>query len=223
MLNRTLPILVAVVFCGFWPAASRAADGWRELFNGKDLTGWKANAYPDSWSIVDGAIRAHGTKQSSHLFFVGDGKEDFVRFKNFELEVVARGEPEANSGIFIHTDYVTQSEALRLSHGYEIQLNSTAKEKRKTGSLYAVVDLDKSPVDETKWFTTRITVQGQRIVVQINGATVVDYTEPADAVAQRTTERKGRVLNPAGGAIALQGHDPTSVFYFKSVRIRELP
>ena len=217
---------LAIALCallGILTLPSHAADGWRELFNGKDLTGWKANAYPDSWSVVDGTIRAHGTKQSSHLFYVGDGKANFVRFKNFELEVVARGEPEANSGIFIHTDYVTQSEALRLSHGYEIQLNSTAKEKRKTGSLYAVVDLDKSPVDETKWFTVRITVQGQRIVIQLNGATVVDYTEPADAKAQRTAERKGRVLNPAGGAIALQGHDPTSIFYFKSVRVRELP
>ncbi len=210
-------------FLGILTLPAHSADGWRELFNGKDLTGWKANAYPDSWSVVDGTIRAHGTKQSSHLFYVGDGKADFVRFKNFELEVVARGEPEANSGIFIHTDYVTQSEALRLSHGYEIQLNSTAKEKRKTGSLYAVVDLDKSPVDETKWFTVRITVQGQRIVIQLNGATVVDYTELADAKAQRTAERKGRVLNPAGGAIALQGHDPTSIFYFKSVRVRDLP
>ena len=210
-------------FLGILTLPAHAADGWRELFNGKDLTGWKANANPDSWSVVDGTIRAHGTKQSSHLFYVGDGKADFVRFKNFELEVVARGEPEANSGIFIHTDYVTQSEALRLSHGYEIQLNSTAKEKRKTGSLYAVVDLDKSPVDETKWFTVRITVQGQRIVIQLNGATVVDYTELADAKAQRTAERKGRVLNPAGGAIALQGHDPTSIFYFKSVRVRDLP
>ncbi len=219
----TRPALVLTALLGIFALSARAADGWRELFNGKDLTGWKANAYPDSWSIVDGTIRAHGTKQSSHLFFIGDGKADLVRFKNFELEVVARGEPEANSGVFIHTDYVTQSEALRLSHGYEIQLNSTKKEKRKTGSLYAVVDLDKSPVDETKWFTVRITVQGPRIVVQINGATVVDYTEPPDAKAQRTAERKGRVLNPAGGAIALQGHDPSSVFYFKSVRVRELP
>ncbi len=219
----TRPALVLTALLGIFALSARAADGWRELFNGKDLTGWKANAYPDSWSIVDGTIRAHGTKQSSHLFFIGDGKADLVRFKNFELEVVARGEPEANSGVFIHTDYVTQSEALRLSHGYEIQLNSIKKEKRKTGSLYAVVDLDKSPVDETKWFTVRITVQGPRIVVQINGATVVDYTEPPDAKAQRTAERKGRVLNPAGGAIALQGHDPSSVFYFKSVRVRELP
>jgi hypothetical protein len=206
----------AIVFA----ASVRAAEGWRELFNGKDLTGWKANAYPDSWTVVDGTIRAHATKESSHLFFVGDGKTDFVRFKNFELEVVTRGEPEANSGVFIHTDLAAGGAALRLSHGYEIQLNSTAKEKRKTGSLYAVVDLAQSPVDETKWFTTKITVKDRRIVVQINGQTTVDYTEPENVM--RPPERKGRKLNPLGGAIALQAHDPKSVFYFKSVRVRAL-
>lgn len=200
--------------------SSRAAEGWRDLFDGKDLSGWRANAYPESWTIVDGTIRAHATKESSHLFFVGDGKTDFVRFKNFELEVVSRGEPEANSGVFIHTDLAAGGAALRLSNGYEIQLNSTAKEKRKTGSLYAVVDLDQSPVDETKWFTTKITVKDRRIVIQINGQTTVDYTEPENAV--RPPERKGRKINPFGGAIALQAHDPKSVFYFKSVRVREL-
>lgn len=218
---RILPLLLATLALPF--ATHAAEDGWRELFNGRDLTGWKANAYPDSWSVVDGAIRAHATTASSHLFFVGDGKDDFVRFKNFELEAVVRGEPNANSGIFIHTGWETRDAAKHLAKGYEIQLNSTEKEKRKTGSLYAVVDLDKSPVDETQWFTVKITVQGLRIVVQINGTTTVDYTEPADAAAQRPPERKGRLLDPAGGAIALQGHDPGSVFYFRSIRLRPLP
>ena len=201
-----------------------AADApWQVLFNGKDLTGWKANAYPDSWSVVDGAIRACATKESSHLFFVGEGQGEFVRFKNFELELMARGEPEANSGVFIHTDLATQAAALRLSHGYEIQLNSTAKEPRKTGSLYAVIDLPTSPVDETKWFPVRIVVQGPRILVQIAGKTTVDYTEPGNARAERPKGREGRVLNPQGGGIALQAHDPKSVFYFKDIRLRPLP
>ncbi len=199
---------------------TRAAEGWRDLFNGKDLTGWKANAYPDSWSVVDGAIRAHATKESSHLFFVGDGKGDFVRFKNFELEFTTRGEPNANSGVFIHTDLAAGGAALRLSNGYEIQLNSTEKEKRKTGSLYDVVDLATSPVDETKWFTVRITVKDRRITIQVGGKTTVDYTEPDNV--QRAPARKGRRLNPLGGAIALQAHDPGSTFYFKEVRVRSL-
>ena len=204
------------------PSFSGAAESaWRELFNGRDLTGWKANAYPDSWSVVDGAIKAHATKESSHLFYVGDRTDGtYERFKDFELEVVARSEPGSNGGIFIHTDWATMSAALRLSKGYEIQLNSSEREKKKTGSLYAVVDLDTSPVDETKWFTVLITVRGKRITIALNGKTVVDYAEPAKP--DRPKGREGRVLNPEGGAIALQGHDPTSTFYYKGIRIRTL-
>lgn len=214
---RLLPLVALALLLS---ASSRAADGWRTLFNGKDLAGWRPNAYPDSWSVVDGAIRAKATKESSHLFFVGDLKEGYERFKDFELEVVARSEPNSNGGIFIHTDFATQSAALRLSKGYEIQLNSSQREKKKTGSLYAVVDLDTSPVDETQWFTVLITVRGKRIVVQVGGKTVVDYVEPENV--QRPPERAGRKLNPAGGAIALQAHDPTSTFYIRSVRVRPL-
>ena len=221
---RPTAVLTAIVLLLTAATPLAAADpGWQVLFNGRDLAGWKPNAYPDSWSVVDGAIRAHATKESSHLFFVGDGREEFVRFRNFELELMARGEPESNSGIFIHTDLATQAAALRLSHGYEIQLNSTAKEKRKTGSLYAVVDLPESAVDETKWFRVRIVVRGQRITVEIDGRTTVDYTEGPNAAAERPKERKGRLLNPRGGAIALQAHDPKSVFYFKDIRVRPLP
>src|SRR5262245_32638002 len=92
----------------FSSVAGRSAEGaWRTLFNGRDLTSWKANAYPDSWSVVDGAIKANATKESSHLFYVGDRAEGYERFKDFELEVVARSEPNSNGGVFIHTDWAT--------------------------------------------------------------------------------------------------------------------
>lgn len=201
-----------------------AEAGWRELFNGKDLTGWKSNADPGAFTVVDGAIKAHAThpKNRGHLFFTGQRAEGLELFKNFELEAVVRGEPSANSGIFFHTDMETRDGVLHLKNGYEVQLNSTPTEKRKTGSLYDVVDVAVSPVDEANWFTVGIRVQGQRIVVQINGKTVVDYTEPPGVVAQRSNERKGRVLRREGGAIALQAHDDKSTFYFKSIRVREL-
>jgi hypothetical protein len=199
--------------------------GWRELFNGKDLTGWSANADPGAFVVVDGAIKAHATHPSNrgHLFFVGQRSDGLESFKNFELEAVVRGEPRSNSGIFFHTDMETRDGVLHLKNGYEVQLNSSNPEKRKTGSLYDVVDFDQSLVNETNWFTVSIRVQNQRIVVQINGKTTVDYTEPPGVVAQRSPQRKGRVLRPDGGAIALQAHDDKSTFYFKTVRVRPLP
>ncbi len=213
--------LLALVVVASAPGAP-GADGWRPLFNGKDLTGWRANNDPDSFAVKDGVIRiqASGTT-SAHLFYVGDRKDGFEAFKDFELEATVRAEPNSNGGIFVHTDTMTRDAQKHLAKGYEVQLNSSAKEKRKTGSLYAVVDLDRSPVDETKWFTVRVVVRGKRITVALDGKDVVDYTEPADVV--RPEERAGRRIAADGGAIALQAHDAGSVWYFKDIRVKRLP
>lgn len=204
-------------------ASSQGAEAWLELFDDKDLTGWRANADPGAFTVTNGMLKAHAThpKNRGHLFYVGKHKEGLELFKNFELEAVVRGEPDSNSGIFFHTDMETRDGVLHLKNGYEVQLNSSAKEKRKTGSLYDVVDLATCPVDDTQWFTVRIRVEGQRIQVWLNDARVVDYTEPEQV--QRSPQRVGRVLRAQGGAIALQAHDDQSTFYFKSLRIRRLP
>jgi hypothetical protein len=197
------------------------ASEWQTLFNGRDLTGWRANVMPESFAVVNGAIRANATRESAHLFYVGDRKTGFVRFKNFELEATVRGEPNANSGIYIHTDMSVSNARNHLARGYEIQLINVAREPRQTGSLYDVVDLPQSPVDGTQWFRVRITVQDNHIQIAIDDRKVVDYVEPPNVKPPRG--RPGRKLNPRGGAIALQAHDPKSVYYFKDIRIRRLP
>ncbi len=217
----TMPKLVLHLFGLFCASAAFAEDGWQPLFNGKDLTGWRANYHPDSWSVVDGTIRAHATAESSHLFYVGDEpKGQFVPYKNFVLELSARGERSSNSGLYFHTDYETLNRRHHLANGYEVQLDTNPDAKRATGSLYGVVDLTKSAVDPSKWFRVRITVRGKRILVELDGKTVVDYTEPPNV--KRPRDKAGRKLNRSGGGIALQGHDPGSTFYFKDIRIKRL-
>jgi hypothetical protein len=212
-----------ICLCGLTMANTMChAEDWKPLFNGKDLSGWRANNDADSFTVKDGLLRVQASdKTSAHLFYVGERKEGFVAFKDFELEVTARAEPNSNGGIFVHTDMTTRDAQKHLAKGYEVQLNSSTKEKRKTGSLYAVVDLDQSPVDETKWFTVRVVVVGQRITIALDGKEVVNYTQPADVV--RPKERAGRLFANEGGAIALQAHDRGSVWYFKDIRIKNLP
>lgn len=199
------------------------ADDWRPLFNGKDLSGWRANNDPDSFRVTDGVIRVQAVKTAAHLFYVGDkkGKGEVEKFKNFELELLAKAEPESNSGVYFHADMTTKNAQKHLETGYEVQLNSTAKEKRKTGSLYAVVDRGQSPVDETKWFKVRVVVRDKRVTVAIDGKELVDYTEPKDV--KRPPDRAGRLIRAEGGGIALQAHDPKSVWYFKDIRVKRLP
>lgn len=212
-------ILTAIIII----ASSAAAEEWIELFDGKTTNGWKPNADEGAYEVVDGALKLHATheRNRSHLFYVGDDDE-LDLFKNFELVIEVKGAPNSNSGIFFHTDMATRDGVLHLANGYEVQLNSTPKERRKTGSLYDVIDLTEAVIDDTKWFTVRIRVEGKRIQVWLNDKQTIDYTEPPNVVAQRSNKRKGRVLNPNGGAIALQAHDEKSVFYFRSIKIRRL-
>lgn len=204
-------------------AAAPAPDAWMSLFNGRDLTGWEANADPGAFTVGGGVLRARATHPAnrSHLFFVGDGNSGDVAFRNFELVAVVRGEPNSNSGIFFHTDRATRDGVLHLRNGYEVQLNTSPREKRKTGSLYEIADVGQSFVDESQWFTVRVLVQRKRIQVWLNEHQTVDYTEPENP--ERRPERVGRLLRPAGGAIALQAHDVKSTFYFREIRIRRLP
>ncbi len=147
--------------------------------------------------------------------------QDLVKFKNFELEIISKCEPNSNSGIFFHTDYSERDAAKHLGKGYEIQLNNSQNDPRKTGSLYAIKDIHESPVDETQWFKLYIKVDGKRIIAKINDELIMDYTEPENP--ERVESRKHRLLDPNGGAIAIQAHDANSIWYFKEIKIKRLP
>lgn len=200
------------------PVQNETRGAWRDLFNGENLDGWEANIHPESFSVSDGLLKAHGKNGMSHLFFVGETGKD-VTFKNFELVAEAKSEPNSNSGIFFHTDRELRK-GKYLNKGYEVQLNSSKREKQKTGSLYSVRPVDVSPVDETEWFELRILVYGKHIQVFVDGQQVVDYVEPASA--KRPPARVKRLIDPNGGALAIQAHDPNSIFCFRRIRIREL-
>ncbi|PQO35305.1 DUF1080 domain-containing protein [Blastopirellula marina] len=218
IVKLSLSLLIVALCVASTPLQADDAAPWKSLFNGKDLTDWQANAHPESFTVTDGILKAHGKNGMAHLFYVGDTDHD-VRFKDFELVAVCRSEPGSNSGFFFHTDRELRG-GKYLNKGYEVQLNSSAKEKNKTGSLYAVVQVADSPVDETKWFTIRILVQGKHIQVFVNDQHLVDYTEPENP--ERAESRAKRLIDPIGGALAIQAHDPGSVFYFKEIRLREL-
>ena len=219
-MNNLGPCLAVALSLAFGTCFGVRAEEtpWLELFNGEDLSGWEANAHPESFSVADGAIKVHGQNGMAHLFYVGDTGED-VAFRNFELVAVVRSEPNSNSGIFFHTSRDVR-DGKYLDKGYEVQLNSADNEKRKTGSLYDIADVAVSPVDETEWFEIRFRVEGKRIQVWTDGEQVIDYTEPDHP--ERKPSRAKRLIDPQGGAIALQAHDPGSVFYFKQIRVREL-
>ena len=201
--------LLGTVAC----AESKEQQGWVSLFNGKDLTGWKASENKDTFQVVDGKIVVKGPR--SHLFYVG--KVNGGKFKNFEWKCEIMTKPNANSGMYFHTKY---QETGWPEKGYEVQVNNTHSDRKKTGGLYAVADvMDKSPAEDNKWFTQHVIVTDKKVVVKVNGKVTVEYTEPKDLVREKSLQ--GRVLSD--GTIALQGHDPGSEIHYRKIMLKPLP
>ena len=209
---RTSARFLTTLLASLVASASAEESGWIDLFNGQDLSGWRAVENPDTWRVEGGHLVAHGDR--SHLFYVGDvGGADF---KDFEWECEVLLKPRANSGMYFHT--AVQEEGWP-DKGYEAQLNNTHGDRKKTGGLYDVADvLDDSPATDNEWFTQRVVVRGMTIEVYVNDKLVTTYTEPEDE-AQKP-ERVGRRLS--SGTVALQGHDPGSEMHFRRVRIKLL-
>ncbi|HSP43380.1 MAG TPA: DUF1080 domain-containing protein [Luteolibacter sp.] len=204
-MKRMLPLLVSVIL-----TAAASAGEWIEMFNGKDLAGWKVSTEnPGSFQVKDGMLVIDGPR--AHLFYAGpDGK---AAMRDFEFEAMVKTFPSANSGVFFHTQWQEKGWP---AHGYEAQVNATHKDPRKTGSVYAVKDvMFNAPHKDGEWFKYTIRVEGKRIVIKVNDKVVNDYTEPEDP------GHKTRKLGE--GTIAIQAHDPQSVVHYKDLRYRALP
>ena len=204
------------------PAAAYAFNDdsadWISLFDGKSLDGWKPNEHADTFKVADGQIVVHGER--THLFYVGPVHN--ADFKNFELGANVMTRPGANSGIYFHTAYQPSGWP---AAGFEVQVANTHegangyKERKKTGSLYAVRNVYKQLVNDNEWFRMNILVRGKQVQIRLNDMLVVDYVEPDPPF--RADLNFQRVINH--GTFALQGHDPGSTTYFKSIRVRPLP
>ncbi len=194
------------------PTASEDTDAWISLFDGESLAGWKASENPSTFNVQDGMIVVNGTR--AHLFYVGDVNNG--NFKNFEFKADVMTMPNSNSGIYFHTEYQEDGWP---SKGYEVQVNNTHSDWRKTGGLYAIQDVKNPPSRDNEWFTEHIVVKGKNVVVMVNGDTTANYTEPENP--EREDSMKGRLIS--NGTFALQGHDPGSKVTFKNVMVKVLP
>jgi hypothetical protein len=218
LVTRLANVLLALATLSLLALPARAGeDGWVSLFDGKTLAGWKAAAEgAASFRAVDGTIACDGPR--SHLFYVGP--EGQAGFEDFELSVEVRTRPGANSGVFFHTAH--QDEGWP-AQGFEVQVNNSQKqqgdylEMKKTGSLYGIRNVYKAVAKDDEWFDMNVRVRRPRVQVRVNGALVVDWTEP-EALPDGAPK-----LNRLGrGTFALQCHDPGSKVSYRNLRVRSL-
>jgi hypothetical protein len=187
--------------------------GFTRIFNGKDLTGWtKAKENEDAFQVKDGSIVANGKR--CHLYFTGPFKGKPANFKNFELKVDVMTKEKSNGGIYFHTAYQEKNWP---DKGFEVQVNNSHGDWKKTGGLYNVQD-NKEPFQDNVWFTEHIIVKDNHVTVFVDGKKVSDWTQPADW--QGPKGNPGRKLD--AGTFALQAHDPGSTIFYTNIRVKPL-
>jgi hypothetical protein len=199
-------VAMVLVLCCCVTQAADENEGWISLFDGKTLAGWKISENPDSFQIEDGTIVAHGSR--AHLFYVGDVEDHNFRDFHFKADVMTT--PGSNSGLYFHTQF---QESGWPDKGYEVQVNQTHGDSKKSSGLYSVSDVFEAPAKDNEWYTQEIIVRGKHIVTKVNGETLVDYTEPDEVSGSRKV---------SSGTFAIQAHDPKSKVFFKNIFVKPL-
>ena len=196
------------------------ANVWKQLFNGKDLTGWKHVGKGGSM-VEDGMIRSHGGM--GLLYYTGK------KFSNCTIRVVYKMQKEnSNSGVFIRVPIEPREEWMPVFYGYEVQIDNHPETSNEddyhiTGTLYSLTKpLAKPGKPGPQWNTMEITLDGPRTIVYVNGEKVTDYKE-GDPTPKRKFDFEpmpGR--RPDAGYIGLQNHSDDDVVYFKEVAVKPL-
>ncbi|MCC6286680.1 MAG: DUF1080 domain-containing protein [Chitinophagaceae bacterium] len=204
--------LLTIAVCLSQLSFNNKKDGWISLFDGKTLNNWKVGDNTSSFTIENGTIKVNG--ETAHLFYDGDVQQH--NFRNFEFKADVMTLPGSNSGIYFHTGY---QQGGWPEKGYEVQVNNSHTDWRRTGSLYGIKDVKEKYAKDNEWYTEYIKVEGKKVTIKINDKIVVEYTEPDNLEG----ERKNSLRRIGSGTFALQAHDPKSTIFYKNIMVKPLP
>jgi hypothetical protein len=164
-----------------------------ELFNGKDLTGWKMNGPGTTkWTVENGTLTSPGNGPE----LINDHK-----FENFKLHVEFNCGEKANSGVY-------------LRGRYEVQIETDSIEEppsHHTGGVYGfLAATPELPRKAGEWQTFDITLLGRYITVVQNGQTIIDNKEIAGITGGALDSHE-----ELSGPIYLQGSEKGHVQFRK--------
>lgn len=211
---------MSTVTCRVLIAAMLACAGishaeTRQLFNGRDLTGWK-HVGDGSFVVEDGLLHAKGGV--GLLWFEAE------KVGNAVLRVVYKvGASSDNSGVFIRIPEPPKDQWMPVDRALEIQINDAEESGYfRTGSIYTFSAARSHPNRVGKWNTMDVTIDGPRTVVHINGVLVSEYTEGDPVPPKKHDWDPNRGPRPDSGYIAVQNHPHGKTVYFKEISVRPL-
>jgi 3-keto-disaccharide hydrolase len=192
------------------------SNGWKQLFNGKDFTGWK-HVGPGKFTIEDGMLKSQG---GMGLLWYTPQKLGGVT-----LRVVYKlSHADDNSGVYIRIPERPTEPWMPVNKAHEIQIYDPGDDYHCTGVIYSFTKAlarPHKPVGD--WNTMDITLAGPRTVVVLNGVKVTDYTQTKDSQPPKPHEGDpDRGPRPDVGYIGLQNHGGDAQVIFKEVAIKKL-
>jgi len=191
--------------------------GFRSLFDGKSLTGWKlVGGHGPGYVVEDGKIVCPAAG-GGNLF---TEKE----YRNFAFRFEFRLTAGANNGVGIRAPY----EGDAAYQGMEIQILDDGDSKYKGqirpeqyhGSVYDAIPARtgfRRPVGE--WNEEEIVANGRRIKVTLNGVIILDAD--LDMVKEPAVLAHHPGMARTSGHVGFLGHG--SLVEFRNIRIKELP
>ena len=213
-------LLILPAFARAQTAQPDNAPGWRQLFNSKDLTGWK-HVGAGNMTVENGIIQTHGGM--GLLYWTGE------KFGNCVIRVVYRMEKEnSNAGFFIRIPIEPKEAWMPVWYAYEVQIDnhpetSGEDEYHATGTLYAFTKPQAMPGKPgPEWNTFEITLDGGRTIVMVNGEKVTDYTEGDPVPPRKFDFEPYPGIRPDFGYIGMQNHGEHDVVFFKEVSVKPL-
>ncbi|MFC8569265.1 ThuA domain-containing protein [Streptomyces sp. NPDC057245] len=180
--------------------------GYRDIFNGQTLEGWK-QAGPGKFNIKDGTLETEGGM--GLLWY--QAKE----LKSYSLKLDWKMQGDDNSGVFVGFP-ASEDPWSAVDRGYEIQIDATDEVDRTTGSIYTFKAANIKARDQVlrppgQWNSYEIKVRGERLQVFLNGVKINDFTN-------KDPER-----SLTDGYIGLQNHGADDQVSFRNIQLKELP
>src|SRR5690242_20355210 len=132
----TKGLLVATLVFFLLATGARAnSEEWKQLFDGKDLTGWK-HVGPGKMTVENGLIQTHGGM--GLLYWTGGKLSDCVIRVVFKMR-----DHNSNSGVFIRIPIEPREEWMPVHYGYEVQIDNQPEDSKEdeyhvTGTLYSL-------------------------------------------------------------------------------------
>lgn len=196
--------------------------GWKLLFDGKTLTGWRSYGKPDApkqgWVIEDGVLKCVARGNGGDIITVD-------KYNDFELQWDWKIAPKANNGVKY---LVTEARPTAPGQEYQMIDDATANEppKRSTASFYDVLPPDaKKPLKPAgEWNQSKILIQGNRVEHWLNGKKVLSYElgspETKAAVASSKFKNAAGFGEKIEGHILLTYHNDEA--FYRNIKIRKL-